>query len=468
MRLGFLIALLGIFFSVSAYSQSHLDIEKYTIAVAEDAGKAVVSISSIVKSKTRSGLGLNLPAGQDEDIFQRFFEEFFGEYPQREYRRMGLGSGVIITKDGYILTNEHVITGATEVFVKLADGREFKAEIQGVDPLNDLAVIKIEADNLPFAKLGDSSNLKIGSWVMAIGNPFGFAIDNPEPSATVGVVSALHRYLPALGRRQRTYDDLIQTDAAINPGNSGGPLVDLDGDVIGINTAIITTSGGYQGLGFAIPVNKAKEIIKKLIKGEKIYYGWLGVSIQDLNDDLRNYFGLKEKEGVVVVRVLKDSPAEESGFKEGDLVVSFANKLVVTAKDFIRRVSSSEVGSQVSASIIREGKTLDLTVKIGKQTKESEDGNADPRVSFRGMIVDNISQQHQESFNLKNDQGVVVIYLEPNSLAGLSGLKVGDQILKLENKPIKNKEDFASVSAEVKGNCLIKAKRGYYVVKGSK
>jgi len=239
---------------------------------------------------------------------------------------------VIIDKDGYILTNEHVVSDATQVKVKLSDGREFDAETKGVDKRIDLAVIKINAKNLPVAKLGDSDELKIGQWVLAIGNPFGFAIENPEPTVTVGVVSALGRYLPVLGRRDRGYDDFIQTDAAINPGNSGGPLVNLKGEVIGINTAIITTSGGYQGLGFAIPINKAKKVIDKLAKGEKISYGWLGVNIQDLNEDLRNYFGIKEKEGVIVLKVYKDSPAEKGGIKEGDLILSFKSQPVKTTR----------------------------------------------------------------------------------------------------------------------------------------
>ncbi|HDN85752.1 MAG TPA: trypsin-like serine protease, partial [Candidatus Omnitrophica bacterium] len=279
----FIFFIISFFLLFNSSAQSIRDLEEATIKVAEKVGKAVVSISTVVRKKM--GRWEFEPPFEDE-FFRRFFEEFFGEFP-RERKEIGLGSGVIIDKDGYILTNEHVIQGAEEIKVRLPDGREFKAEVKGVDKRSDLAVIKINAHNLPVAELGDSDNLKIGQWVVAIGNPFGFAIESPQPTVTVGVISALHRYLPRIGKRERFYDDLIQTDAAINPGNSGGPLVDLNGKVIGINVAIITTSGGYEGIGFAIPINRAKRILGKLIRGEKILYGWLGITIQDLNEDLR-------------------------------------------------------------------------------------------------------------------------------------------------------------------------------------
>jgi serine protease Do len=462
-----LILILSLFSINKLYPYELKGLEEDTVKVASSVGKAVVSISTIVKEKVGGRFYFGSPfGGFEDDFFRRFFEEFFGELPEREFKRMGLGSGVIIDKDGYILTNEHVIDGADEIKVTLPDGREFDAEVKGTDKRSDLAVIKIDAHNLPVAKLGDSDDLKIGEWVLAIGNPFGFAIENPEPTVTVGVISALHRYLPALGRRDRSYDDLIQTDAAINPGNSGGPLVNLDGEVIGINTAIITTSGGYQGLGFAIPINKAKKILSKLIKGEKILYGWLGITIQDLNEDLRSYFGVKEKEGVIVVKVFKDSPAQKAGIEEGDLILSFDGKSVRTTRDLVRMVTSTEVGRKVVMRILRDGKEKEIVVKVGKRPEDIERLEEEREgTSFRGMEVEDITSFYQRRFHIREKEGVVIINIEDDSPAEKAGLMVGDVILKIEGKRIKNKEDFIAVVSKIKGNCLIKTNRGYFVVK---
>lgn len=458
--------------SFPIYSQNHGELEKATIKVASETGIAVVSISSVVKEKIGGSNFESSPLGGEfgDEFFNQFFEEFFGEAPEREYKRMGLGSGVIIDSEGYILTNEHVISGASEVKVKLSDGREFDAEVKGVDKRSDLAVIKIEAKDLPVAKLGDSDNLNIGGWVMAIGNPFGFAIENPEPTVTVGVISALHRYLPALGKRDRGYDDLVQTDAAINPGNSGGPLVNLEGEVIAINTAIITTSGGYQGLGFAIPINKAKKILTKLKQGQEILYGWLGVSIQDLNDDLRTYFGIKEKEGLIIVKVYKYSPAEKAGMKEGDLILTFDNQQVKTTRDLVRMVSFSEVNKVIPVKIIREGSQKLINVKIAPRPSEEEAAISQEEIkksnaSFRGMAVDDLTSVNKQRFGIREDEGVVIVHIEDASSADKSGLMAGDVILKIENKRIKDKEEFKTLTSNIQGSCLIKTIRGYFVLK---
>lgn len=456
-----------VFISLSVFSQDHGALEKSTIKVAADVGKSVVSISSVVKEKSGS-VYLGSPfGGSDDDPYRRFFEEFFGEYPEKEYKSVGLGSGVIIDKEGFILTNEHVISGASEVKVKLSDGREFDAEIKGTDKRSDLAVIKINAKILPAAALGNSDKLQIGEWVVAIGNPFGFAIQNPEPTVTVGVISALGRYMSAIGRRDRGYDDLIQTDAAINPGNSGGPLVNLDGEVVGINTAIITTSGGYQGLGFAVPINKASRILNKLIKGEKILYGWLGVSIQDLNEDLRGYFGIKEKEGVIVVKVFKDSPADKSDLKEGDLILSYDGKPVKATRDLVRFVSFTEVGEKVPLTLIREGKERVVNVKIGKSPTETENLESldiKKESSFRGMKIEDITDAYKQRFNIKEDKGVVVVYIEDGSAADKSGLMVGDVITRIEGKDVENKQSFLESISKIRGRCLLKTNRGYFVL----
>ncbi len=466
-----LTAVLCFCLALPLYAQDGGDLRKATIDVADKVGRSVVSISTVVKEKIGK-LYFGSPfEGFGEDNFRRFFEEFFGESQEREFERRGLGSGVIIDKQGYILTNEHVISGASEVKVQLSDGRDFIAEVKGTDKRSDLAVIKIEANGLPVAKLGDSESLVIGEWVVAIGNPFGPYIDNPEPTVTVGVVSALHRFLPPMGARARGLDDLIQTDAAINPGNSGGPLVNLSGEVVGINTAIITTSGGYQGLGFATPINKAKKVLTKLLKGEKILYGWLGVNIQDLNDDLRNYFGIQEREGVIVLKVYKDSPAEEGGLKEGDLILAFNNQSVGSTKDLVRMVASIEVGETVPIKILRSGKEKALKIKIASMPAElegmEEAGESEEKtgVGFRGMSVEDITPLYKQKFRIDEEKGVVITDIEEGSLADRSEFRVGDVITKVEDTPIENKEDFKSATAKVKRGCLIKTNRGFRVLK---
>ncbi|MDD4955646.1 MAG: PDZ domain-containing protein, partial [Candidatus Omnitrophica bacterium] len=359
--------------------------------------------------------------------------------------------------------------GATEIKVKLSDGREFDAQVIGSDKRSDLAVIKINAANLSSAKLGNSDSLKTGQWVVALGNPFGFAIDNPEPTVTTGVVSALHRYVPALGRRGRTYDELIQTDAAINPGNSGGPLVNLNSEVIGINTAIISLSGGYQGMGFAIPVNKVKRILPKLMKGEKIAYGWLGLSIQDLHEELRDYFGLKETAGIIVVKVYSNSPASSSGVKEGDLILAFNGQPVKAARDLISMVSAYEIGAELPLKILREGKEINLNIKVGQSPKEvavsEEEPKDEQRQTFRGLEVDDLNPGYRQRFKIKENSGVIVTYIVENSPADKSNLIVGDVITKVNSKGIKNKEDFIAVTSKVKTSWLLKTSRGFTVIK---
>jgi serine protease Do len=464
-----LILILVVYFVPASFSARVSELEEATIKVAEDVGKSVVSISSVIKEKIGGQFYFSSPfEGDTNDSFQRFFEDFFQTPPQREYKRMGLGSGLIIKKDGYILTNAHVISKATDIKVKLSDGREFNAKVTGSDPKSDLAVIKIESDDLPVANLGDSSKLKIGNWVVAIGNPFGFAIENPEPTITVGVISALKRYLPALGVRKVGYDNLIQTDAAINPGNSGGPLVNLEGEVVGVNVAILTRTGGYQGLGFAIPINKAKRIMNKLVEGQEVLYGWLGVSIQDLNQDLRNYFNIKKKEGVIAVKVYQDSPAQRGGLKEGDLILAYNQKPIQTTRDLVRMVAETEVGQKADLLILRNGKEKNINVKIGKKPKSfdgTEESTLQGQASFRGMSVEDITPYLRQQLGLKQQEGVVIVGIEDDSSAQDSGLQQGDVIEEIENKEVKNIKDFKDVTAAVKGSCLIKTSRGYIVLK---
>ncbi|MCM8792557.1 MAG: Do family serine endopeptidase [Candidatus Omnitrophica bacterium] len=444
-------------------------LEEAVINVANKVGKAVVSISTERTERVgtrRFYFGYPFEGSPfDDDFFRRFFEDFFGAFPEREYKQMGLGSGVIIDPEGYILTNEHVISEADKITVTLPDGREFKAEIKGKDKRSDLAVIKINASDLPVAKLGDSDDLKIGQWVVAIGNPFGFALQNTEPTVTVGVISALHRSLGRALQKDRDYNDLIQTDAAINPGNSGGPLVNLKGEVIGINVAIFSTTGGYQGIGFAIPINTAKSILKRLIEGKKILYGWLGVRVQDIDEKMMKYFGLMEKKGALVVSVLANSPAQKAGLKEGDVIVSVGEKRITNMRELMDLVSRTEVGKKVKIGVVRDKKEMTLVVEIGERPEDIETLETEKKTDlWRGMEVKEITPQLAKRFDLKESSGVVVTYVESGSSADEAGIIPGDVVLEIERQPVKTLRDYERITRSLKGMVGIRTQRGFFIL----
>lgn len=447
----------------SASSLAELtSLESVFVKVAEKIGPAVVSITSERTETLGSREYFFSPFGRD-DFFDQFFKEFFGEIPKRKYRSLGLGSGIIIDSQGYVLTNEHVIHNADKITVTLPDGREYQAEVVGKDYRSDLAVLKIKAKNLPYAQLGDSDRVKIGQWAIAIGNPFGFAVNSPKPTVTVGVISALHRSLPATEYRERIYTDLIQTDAAINPGNSGGPLLNLQGEVIGINVAIYTTSGGYQGVGFAIPSNQAKYVISKLLKGEEVEYGWLGVQIQDLTPELAEYLGVEDQKGALVGKVIKGSPADKAGVKEGDVIRKFNHKVVEDSKDLLNKVMHTEVGKEIELEVVREKKKLSFKVKIGKRPLRVSEGISGEH-TWRGMTLSEIDQQARARFGITEEEGVVVRELEPDSPAWSAGIKVGDVILEINHKKIEDLEDVVAVTSQLKGKALVRTQRGYFLV----
>jgi len=452
-----------------------LKMEDAVINVANTTGKAVVSISTEHTTKIQGGkrfyfnapFGGESPFGEDES-FRRFFNDFFGEIPDREYKQMGLGSGVIIDPEGYILTNEHVVNAADKITVTLPDGREFKGELKGRDLRSDLAIIKINAHHLPVASLGDSDILKIGQWVVAIGNPFGFALQNPEPTVTAGVISALHRSLGRSISRERDYNDLIQTDAAINPGNSGGPLVNLKGEIVGINVAIFSTSGGYQGVGFAIPINNAKRIISRLIAGKKILYGWLGVTVQDLTDELAKYFGAADKNGVLVAKVLQNSPAQKAGMKEGDIIKQLDNKNINNVRELLNIVGKSEVGRKLKLTVLRDKKEKVLEVEIGERPQDLEE-KASPEAAdkWRGLAVEDLTPENAKRFGIEEKKGVVVVDVDPNSPVDTAGIIPGDVILEINKQEVKNLSDYRQKTQGLKGNTLVKTARGYFLVKES-
>ena len=415
-----------------------------------------------------------------EEPFDEFFRDFFGQVPGQgqgqEFRRFGLGSGVIIDKQGYILTNEHVVADADKITVTLSDGRELSGEVKGKDSRSDLAVIKIEAKNLPAATLGDSNTVNTGQWAIALGNQFGLMgygassqVFGPEPSLTVGVVSALHRRLPRMSSFDRDYSDLIQTDAAINPGNSGGPLVNIRGEVIGVNVAILTTSRGYQGVGFAIPINKAKAILDVLIEGRKVLYGWLGVQIQDITQDVAEYYGLSDRSGVLVYQVLPNGPAEKTGMKDGDIIKAFDGTAVKNAGELVDLVGRTKVGRSVSIDVLREGKKMTFSIEVGERPTEVEVvGSATE--AWRGLKVAEMTPQVAEQFGIAPDtQGVVVTEVAPDSPAGDARLQPGDVMNEINRKRIASVSDYREAVAGIptKANALVRTNRGYVVIKAS-
>jgi len=444
------------------------------VGVSKEVGPAVVSISieHIEYYKTRY-----YPFGRfEDDFFDEFFNDFFVTGPDREFKRMGLGSGVIIDKEGYVLTNEHVIRDADKITVTLPDGREFEGQVTGSDVYSDLAVVKIEPkSDLPFARLGDSDKVQIGHWAIAIGNPFAFAVKNPEPTVTVGVISALNRSLPRTDKRVREYSDLIQTDASINPGNSGGPLVNIYGEIIGINVAIFTLSGGSEGVGFAVPINTAKKIMDDLMQGKKVLYGWIGVIIQDVDNDLAAYFGLNNKRGVLVSRILERSPAEKAGLKPGDIVISFDGEDIKNTQDLIRKVLKKDIGDEDVLGVMRNKKLYPVTVEIGERPEEKTAGRAKEKVKdidkiktskyWRGIEISEITPEVANRFKLSIGAGVIVVGVEPDTPAERAGIRTGDVIYEINRSAIKDITDYKNAIEKSSGDILIGTYRGYVVIK---
>ncbi|MCX5687239.1 MAG: Do family serine endopeptidase [Candidatus Omnitrophica bacterium] len=472
-RISVLIFLL-ILISLSVYaepSKEALSLQDAFVKVSKDVGQAVVSISAEHTERYKTRYYPFAARSQD-----RFFKDFFVEGPEQELKKTGLGSGIIIDKEGYILTNEHVIRGADRMLVTLPDGREFEGKVTGADEYSDLAVIKIESKGyLPFAKLGNSDNVKIGYWAIAIGNPFAFAVKNPEPTVTVGVVSALHRSLPRTDKRTREYSDLIQTDAAINPGNSGGPLVDISGEIIGINVAIFTMSGGSEGVGFAIPINTAKKIMDDLIQGRHVIYGWIGVIIQDLDSNLVEYFGLQDKNGVLISRIVDDSPAYRAGLKPGDIVISIDSESIRNTQDLVRQLLKKQVGEITNLGIVRNGKLHSIDVQVDSKPedktiavnqKDTSNAVKQPESkNWRGLDVSDITPDMILKLKMSVDSGVVVISVAPGSSAEQAGIRPGDVIYEINRMPVKSSKDYSSAIDKASGDVLVGTYRGYVVLK---
>jgi serine protease Do len=350
----------------------------------------------------------------------------------RGFKQQNLGTGVIIDKEGFILTNNHVVELTDEIKVKLADGREFTAKIVGRDPKTDLALIRIEPDG-PFTPLplGDSDKLEVGDWVVAIGNPFGLG-----NTVTAGIVSAKYRQIGT-----GSYDNFIQTDASINPGNSGGPLLNTAGEVVGINTAIFSRGGGSVGIGFAIPINMAKDLLPQLKKG-KVVRGWLGVMIQRITPDLKDKLGLKDKKGALVADIPPGGPADKAGIKRGDVIVSFDEKEIKEMKDLPYIVASTPVGKTVTVEVIRKGRTKSIQVEIETLEEEKEPPKVAEASPDLGITLKELTPELARNFGLSETSGLVVVQVERNSPAAVVGMRPGDIILEIDQEPVKDLEQF--------------------------
>ena len=407
--------------------------------LAEKQGPSVVNISV---TQVVQGNGNPFAGFQDDEQFNELFRRFGlpvpgaprGQAPQQEFKSQSLGSGFIISSDGYVLTNAHVINAADEVIVKLSDKREFKAKIIGSDRRTDVALLKIDASGLPKVSIGDPNQLKVGEWVAAIGSPFGL-----ENTMTAGIVSAKGRALP-----QENFVPFIQTDVAINPGNSGGPLFNLKGEVVGINSQIYSRSGGSMGLSFAIPIDVAMDVSSQLKSGGKIARGWLGVSIQEITKDLADSFGMKNTNGALVAGVEKSGPADKGGVVAGDVILKFDGKAINLSSDLPRAVGGVKPGKSVNVEVLRKGATKTLSVVVAEAPNDKDDvsspskGATKPEVNRIGLILNELTPQQKKKLNGKN--GLLVT--DSQGASALAGVRRGDIVLGINNAEVATVEQF--------------------------
>ncbi|BBM83474.1 DegQ family serine endoprotease [Candidatus Uabimicrobium amorphum] len=438
------------------------------VQVAKRTTPAVVHIAVVRKVSGRNG---------SMDFFRN--HPFFRDNPRskkapRQRKEQGAGSGVIIDPRGYILSNHHVVKNAEEVTVTLNDRRKFKAKVIGSDSKTDVAVIKIEAKNLPVAPLGNSSSLQVGQWVLAIGNPFGLS-----QTVTAGIVSAKGRS----GVGITEYEDFIQTDAAINPGNSGGPLINLHGEVIGINTAILSRSGGYQGIGFAIPVNQARTIMKQIIASGKVQRSWLGVQIEEVTPDMAQAFGLNEAFGCLVQQIFPNSPARKAGIRSGDIILYFNGKKITRSAQLRNTVATTPAGSKVPVEIFRNQKRKTIYVVLGDIKKATWNGQGtqpQPQeqptqdsaiIESLGIEIQQLTPDLAEALGVQTDKGVVITAITDGSAASRSSLRTNDVISEINRMRIRTISDAKKVLSQQKQLYLFRVitgvSRRYVVVKGN-
>ena len=446
--------LLGTFFGTTA--QAETAPTRSFADVAQKTMPAVVNISTTQKAGRQAQRPRQFPPGPGQgpgqpspfggrDPFEEFFRRF-GPNPNQPPpgAQQSLGSGFIISEDGYIVTNNHVVDKAETITVRLSDDEEYEAKKIGSDDKTDLALIKIEANKpLPVVPLGQSSILEVGNWVMAIGNPFGLS-----QTVTVGIVSAKGRVIGA-----GPYDDFIQTDASINPGNSGGPLLNLQGEVVGVNSAIFSRSGGNVGIGFAIPIDLAKSIVEQLKEKGSVTRGWLGVMIQSVTPELAKSFDLPEAKGALVAEVTPDSPAAKAGLERGDIITSFKGSEIADSRDLPSLVAQTPVGDPSAVKVLRGGKEQTFTVTLGKlpdqQQAQAESGGSSGQ--NWGMTVSDLTAEIRQELKLKDDQkGIVVTAVEPDSPATQAGIRRGDIIEEMNRQPVASVQDFTKAISEMK------------------
>ncbi len=412
------------------------ELPDFTVLVEQNSA-AVVNVSTV--QRPGSGSHFDIPDERLDEFFRRFFGPGNrGPFPPSR----SLGSGFIISPDGYVLTNNHVVEDAEEILVRMNDRRELEAQLVGADPRSDLALLKVEAKDLPTVKLGNSAGLKVGEWVLAIGSPFGF-----DYSVTAGIVSAKGRSLP--NENNENYVPFIQTDVAINPGNSGGPLFNLDGEVVGINSQIYTRSGGFMGVSFAIPIDVALDVVEQLKAHGQVSRGWLGVVIQDVSRELAEGFGLDKPAGALISRVSNDSPAAAAGLKEGDIIVEFNGNAIDLSADLPHVVGRTRAGTKAKVVVVRDGERLTLEVTVG-ELPETDDrrlagGAFGPEPSRLGLVVEDLTDQTRQRANV--DGGILV--REASGAAAEAGIQRGDVITRIDNREIDSVATFETVAGSL-------------------
>lgn len=472
----FLALMAVLFVSVNTISANGKDDTKQAKAIVnlKETSKAFSEIAeqyanSVAYIKVQKKVAGNLQRRMDpfedffnDDIFKHFFRDQFPrrqpmprKQPQKEFYTMGQGSGFVVSEDGHILTNNHVVGDADKITVQFSDGRSFDAKLVGTDSATDVAVIKIDGDDLKAMPIGDSNKIKVGEWSVAIGNPFGL-----KQTVTAGIISAKGRSSVGIV----DYENFIQTDAAINPGNSGGPLLNLDGEVIGINSAIYSKSGGYMGIGFAIPINMAMDVYRQLVDEGKVTRGFIGVLIQDMNKDLADSFGMDSTKGALVSEIQKDSPAEKSGLKSGDVVIAIDGKEVENSGDLRNRVALKKPGTDLTFKVIRDGDEKEFKITIGARDKIlSQLGTAGGETTKElGLSVKNLSADEAKRMGYEGEFGVVVTEVTPNGQAAMLGLTPGNLIVEINRQKIKNVKDYNKAISEAleKKSILMKVKSG--------
>lgn len=438
----------GSFGNVSVFPEAHAQTSQVSglpdfTKLVEDNGKAVVSISTVKKAK-RLGPQNGVPDEQLEMLRRFGFPFPFGDFngPGMTPERRGQGSGFIIDPNGIILTNNHVVDGADEVTVHLTDKREFKAKVIGTDPKTDIAVIKIEGKNLPVVKLGKSDDVKVGEWVAAIGAPFG--LDN---TVTAGIVSAKSRNLP-----DEQFVPFIQTDVAVNPGNSGGPLFNMKGEVIGINSQIFSTSGGFMGLSFAIPIDLAVQIKDELMKNGKVSRGRLGILMQQLTPELAKSFNLKDAKGALIAQIEKDGPADKAGLRDGDIVIEYNGKPIADIRELSQAVASTKPGAKVKVKAMREGKPVNLVIVVGEMPTDGKLNFKKPAASQNNALGANVRPLNdKEKKRVPNGLFVESVY----GAAAEAGMRRGDIIISAGGKKIRSEKDLNEVVSKAKGSLAV-------------